>query len=131
MAAMEGWEKVTLLVDSGASDTVVPPSFCKSAEMHATPKGFMKYECANRKPLYNLGERRCEAMLTKGGDVIGMAFQVVDVGTSLLSVSRVCVCVCVCVHKAILWCSVQRRGASFIWTEIPEERFHPGTQEEC
>ena len=29
MAAMEGWEKVTLMVDSGASDTVVPPSVCK------------------------------------------------------------------------------------------------------
>ena len=90
MAAMEGWEKVTLMVDSGASDTVVPPSVCKSAEMHTTPKVGIEYECANGKPLYNLGERRCEAMLTKGGEVIGMAFQVVDVGRSLLSVSRVC-----------------------------------------
>ena len=90
LSAADGWEKITLMVDSGASDTVVPPSVCKGAEILNTPKVGIEYECANGKPLYNLGERRCDAMLSQGGDVIGMAFQVVDVGRSLLSVSRVC-----------------------------------------
>ena len=90
LSAADGWEKITLMVDSGASDTVVPPSVCKGAEIHTTPKVGIEYECANGKPLYNLGERRCGAMLSQGGDVIGMAFQVVDVGRALLSVSRVC-----------------------------------------
>ena len=90
LSAADGWENITLMVDSGASDTVVPPSVCKGAEIQNTPKVGIEYECANGKPLYNLGERRCDAMLSQGGDVIGMAFQVVDVGRSLLSVSRVC-----------------------------------------
>ena len=38
MSAVDGWEKVTLMVDSGASDTVIPPSVCSLAQLHHTPK---------------------------------------------------------------------------------------------
>ena len=90
LSAADGWERVTLMVDSGASDTVIPPTVCRNAETHATAKVGIEYECANGRPLYNLGEKRCDAMLGNGKDIIGMAFQVVDVGRALLSVSRVC-----------------------------------------
>ena len=28
-----GWERITLIVDSGASDTVIPPKVCRAAEI--------------------------------------------------------------------------------------------------
>ena len=91
MSAVDGWKKVTLMVDSGASDTVIPPSVCSLAQLHHTPKVGIEYECANGAPLQNLGERRCDM---KAGDgkspQMAMAFQVVDVGRASLSVHRVC-----------------------------------------
>ena len=38
MTAADGWEKITLIVDSGASDTVVLPNVCRRATLHHTPK---------------------------------------------------------------------------------------------
>ena len=87
------WEKVTLTVDSGASDTVMPPSVCPSAPVVDGPRTGTEYEVANGEEVVSLGERRC---LLKFGerdatdkDAMGMTFQVVDVSKALLSVSRV------------------------------------------
>ena len=38
LSAADASEKVTLMVDSGASDTVVSPTVCRNAETHSTSK---------------------------------------------------------------------------------------------
>ena len=97
MNTVDGWEKVTLIVDSGASDTVVPPSVCSRATLHHTSKVGTEYECANQDVIENLGEKRCQISLAgsdgkrdAGTDGMSMSFQVVDVSKALLSVSKVC-----------------------------------------
>ena len=87
------WEKFTLLVDSGARDTVVPQSVCQAATLHWTNKVGVKYEIANGDTLHNLGERRCmmkTAEDEEDNSAFVMAFQVVDVNKPLLSVTKVC-----------------------------------------
>ena len=81
------WEKLTLTVDSGASDTVVPPKFCAWSSIFHTEKVGTEYEVANGQVVQNLGERRCTI---KVGDRVGelnIAFQVVEVHKPLLAVS--------------------------------------------
>ena len=92
-ALSPSWEKVTLTVDSGASDTVMPPSICPSAPIVSGPRTGTEYEVANGEEVVSLGEKHC---LLKFGekevsdsDAMGMTFQVVDVSKALLSVSRV------------------------------------------
>ena len=86
-----GWERITLIVDSGASETVVPPSVCRAAECRHSSKVGIEYECADGGVVKNLGEKVCD-MRTGEDDPSGMAmaFQVVDVSKALLSVHRVC-----------------------------------------
>ena len=92
MMAANRWEKVTLLVDSGASDTCIPERVCSAAPIQHTAKVGIEYECANDAVLFNLGERCCSMKTAESGEDHGMtmAFQVVDVQRPLLSVSRVC-----------------------------------------
>ena len=81
------WEKLTLTVDSGASDTVVPPRFCAWSSIFHTEKVGTEYEVANGQVVQNLGERTCTI---KVGDRIGelnIACQVVEVHKPLLAVS--------------------------------------------
>ena len=97
MSAADGWEKATLIVDSVASDTGVPPKICTKAVLHHTSKVGTEYECANNESIEHLGEKRC-VMSLAGSDGrrdpategMTMSFQVVDVSKSLLSVSKVC-----------------------------------------
>ena len=87
------WEKVTLTVDSGASDTVVPPSVCRSAKLVTTGEKFgIEYEIASGETIENLGERHCLMRTSESASdaSMEMKFQVVDVSKSLLSVNRVC-----------------------------------------
>ena len=93
MSAQIGWEKLTLLVDSGASDTVVPLDVCTAAPIHKTGKVGVEYEIANGGYLENLGERRCvlkTSMDQPDSAAMMMSFQVVDVSKALLSVAKVC-----------------------------------------
>ena len=87
-----GWELVTLIVDSGASDTVVPPTVCRAAAMRMSNKVGTTYEVADGSEAKNLGERVCEMKTSEhatGG--MEMSFQVIDrVNKALLSVHRVC-----------------------------------------
>ena len=50
---------MSLTVDSGASDTVVPPKFCSWSTICHTDKVGTEYDVANRQVVHNLGERRC------------------------------------------------------------------------
>ena len=67
-----GWEKVTLLVDSGASDTVIPPSICSAAPLQHESLVGTKYEVANGADVDNLAERAC-TMRTSTEDERGFA----------------------------------------------------------
>ena len=83
------WEKVTLTVDSGASDTVMPPSVARSSILHASSKVGTEYEVANGGVVVNLGEKKCE--IRTGIDTKNtflMSFQVVEVHKPLLAVSK-------------------------------------------
>ena len=83
------WERLILTVDSGASDTVVPPSVCSLAPLHMTNKVGIEYEVSNGAVIENLGERRVQMKDPKSGKLLNMAFQVVDVHKPLLSVSKI------------------------------------------
>ena len=82
------WERVVLTVDSGASDTVVPPSVACSVPLMSTLKTGIEYEVANGGVVVNLGERRARVLTRKDGDKpLLMNFQVVKVHKPLLAVS--------------------------------------------
>ena len=87
-----GWEKITLIVDSGASDTAMPPKACRAAEIRHSSNVGTEYEVADGGVAKNLGEKLCEMKINET-DTVGLeiAFQVVDkVNKALPSVHRVC-----------------------------------------
>ena len=84
-----------MIVDSGASDTVMPPKVCRgsrAAEIRHSSKVGTEYEVADGGVVRNLREKICELKLPEGdSDGLGIAFQIVDkVNKALLSVHRVC-----------------------------------------
>ena len=86
------WERITLIADSGASDTVIPPKVCRAAEIPHSSKVGTEYEVADNGVAKNMSEKLCE-MKVNEDDKSGLeiAFQVVDkVNKALLSVHRVC-----------------------------------------
>ena len=91
MAASElpEWERIVLTVDSGASDTVVPPHVAKHLPLLPSPKVGMEYEVADGGVVVNLGERKGEIKTSLNGtSSFIMSFQVVEVHNPLLAVSR-------------------------------------------
>ena len=83
------WETVTFTVDSGVSDTVVPPSVVKNSPLLSSNKVGIEYEVANGGVLVNLGEKRCEMRTSEGSqNSMFMSFQVVEVHKPLLAVSK-------------------------------------------
>ena len=78
-------------VDSGASDTVVPPTVCQGAQLFKTSDRFgIEYEIADGSSTENLGERHCLMKTAEANTAttMEMIFQVVDVSKALLSVHR-------------------------------------------
>ena len=83
------WEKLTPTVDSGASDTVVPPKFCSWSTIFHTDRVGTEYEVANGQVVHNLGERRCIMKVSEKVAELNIAFQVVGVHKPLLAVSSI------------------------------------------
>ena len=83
------WEKMTLTVDSGAPDTVVPPKFCSWSTIFHTEKVGTEYEVANGDVVHNMGERRCVMKVSEKSGELNIAFQVVEVHKPLLAVSSI------------------------------------------
>ena len=83
------WEKLTLTVDSGASDKVVPPKFCSWSTIFHTDKVGTEYEVANGQVVHNLGERRCIMKVSEKIAEPNIALQVVEVHKPLLAVSSI------------------------------------------
>ena len=91
MAANElpEWERIVLTVDSGASETVVPPHIARNLPLMPSPKVGTEYEVANGGVVVNLGERNAEIKLAESANTsFLMSFQVVEVHKPLLAVSR-------------------------------------------
>ena len=60
------WERIMLTVDSGASETVVPPDVASCLPLIHTSQVGTEYELANGGVVVNLGERRAD-IITKLG----------------------------------------------------------------
>ena len=80
-----------ITVDSGAADTVGPPSIAKHIPVSQTwaSLGGFYYTAANRNPLPNTGEKRINGV-TQEGESVGLTMQVADVTKVLGSVEQLC-----------------------------------------
>ena len=82
-----GWQWLELTVDSGAVDTVVPPTSVQSYEpSQATQAGFV-YQSADGTEIPHLGETRLQGK-TELGNTIGMTVQVAEITKPLGSVKK-------------------------------------------
>ena len=86
-----GWQKLSLAIDSGAAETVIPFN-----EVHEHPilettssKNGVTYASATGAPIPNLGEQVLP-LLTEEGSLRSMTFQAAPVDRALGSVKRMC-----------------------------------------
>lgn len=87
---VDGWEAIELAVDSGASETVIPPHLLQHIDMSpgdAHQRGVM-YEVANGQRIPNLGEKVFLAETHQEGHTRAIRAQVCDVSKPLMSVSK-------------------------------------------
>ena len=84
------WEPLTLMVDSGASDSVMKPSVIPSAEVQPSPGSAMglEYEVANGDMIPNLGQKSLSVVPHGSSTSRKLNVQCADVQTGLLSVAQ-------------------------------------------
>ena len=85
----EGWQKITMAVDSGAAETVIPHTLVMGhpiVETQASRSG-VNYASATGQPIPNLGEQRLP-LCTSEGSLRSMTFQATPVSRALGSVKR-------------------------------------------
>ena len=84
------WEEVKLAVDSGATETVIPPDILEDVELRqgAPYKRGVEYEVASGVQISNLGEREFTEV-TAEGSMKSVVAQVCDVNRGLLSVRKI------------------------------------------
>ena len=85
----DGWKAISILIDSGASDSVAPPGTfpdVKTLETNASKAG-VQYTAAGGHKIDNLGMQRPYIFLQDGSKHI-MSFQVAGVSKALGAVSR-------------------------------------------
>lgn len=90
VGALPEWEEIELMVDSGASETVVPDGLVKSVETRpsdASRRG-VQYEVANGQRIPNLGEKHLQGLTDNEGYRRSITAQVCDVNKPLMSVKR-------------------------------------------
>ena len=83
------WEEISLAVDSGASETVIPEGTVKAAKLvqsEGSRRG-VEYEVANGHRIPNLGQKTFKG-LTEENLLRGITAQVADVNKPLLSVAK-------------------------------------------
>jgi hypothetical protein len=88
---MPGWQYLSLTVDSGAAETVIPHMMVQShpiVETQASRSG-LNYASATGDPIPNLGEQKLP-LLTQEGSLRAMTFQAAPVDRPLGSVKRMC-----------------------------------------
>ena len=85
----QGWQRVSMAVDSGAAETVIPHTLVTGhpiRETDASRKG-VNYASATGQPIPNLGEQRLP-LCTVEGTLRSMTFQAAPVARPLGSVKR-------------------------------------------
>ena len=84
------WEEITLSLDSGAKETVIPPDILTGHELRegAPFKRGVEYEVANGVQILNMGEREFVGV-TENGAQRSIWAQVCDENRGLLSVRKV------------------------------------------
>ena len=87
----EGWEQISILIDSGSTETVAPEGILKGYELVSTDwsESGKGYSAANGSEIPNLGEKVVRGQ-TMNGMWCSMKFQVCSVTKPLGSVSRMC-----------------------------------------
>ena len=87
----EGWEQISILIDSGSTETVAPEGILKGYELISTDwsESGKGYSAANGSEIPNLGEKVVRGQ-TMNGMWCSMKFQVCSVTKPLGSVSRMC-----------------------------------------
>ena len=86
-----GWQLLSMAVDSGAAETVIPHRLVSQHPIRETQasKSGMCYASATSQPIPNLGEQKLP-MVTQEGTLRGMTFQAAPVSKPLGSVKRMC-----------------------------------------
>ena len=85
----KGWEEVCLVVDSGASETVIGSDMVPSAQLRdgdASKRG-VEYEMADGSRVANEGEKK-STCISEENSQVGITAQVCDINKGLLSVKR-------------------------------------------
>ena len=85
----DGWEEITMYVDSGATETVMSEDMLASIKVTDGPasRRGVTYEIANGVRIPNLGERRFKGVIEDGSEK-QITAQVCSVNKALLSVSK-------------------------------------------
>ena len=78
-----------MTVDSGASDTVIPPHVARRVPMLHSSKVGTEYEVANGEVIEMFWEKHVVLNMTTEGNSMAMTFQVAEVHKPLLAVSRI------------------------------------------
>ena len=82
----EQWVELRLTVDSGAGESVVPPTDARNVPVEKGERTGCKYEVANGEVIVNQGEKRCAMVTEHTENPRQMNLQVSDVHKGLLSV---------------------------------------------
>ena len=87
----QGWEMLRMVVDSGASETVLPKEACQHVPTRASVGSLAgkTYAAANGGEIRNEGEKLM-MVVTETGEKRQLTMQVCEVNKALLSVSKVC-----------------------------------------
>ena len=85
------WEKITLTMDSGAAETVIPTNMCPyvpTKPSDGSRKG-VEYEVASGHTIPNTGEKTLNVVTTEG-QRRSLTMQVCEVNKALVSISKTC-----------------------------------------
>ena len=87
----QGWQILSIAIDSGAAETVIPYKLIKGHPVYETQasRSGLNYASATGDPIPNLGEQHVP-MCTREGTLRSMVFQAAPVTQALGSVKRIC-----------------------------------------
>jgi len=87
----EGWVKIKGVMDSGASESVAPPTMCPHYEVRPSPGSIagQKYLSASEDLIENLGEQELD-VVTRAGKESKIKYQIAEVTRPLNAVSEIC-----------------------------------------
>ena len=87
----EGWVKIKGVMDSGASESVAPPTMCPHYEITPSPGSLagQEYVSASDDRIPNLGEQVLSIVTSDGKDCT-VKYQVADVSRPLNAISEIC-----------------------------------------